>query len=91
MKIVVIGDIVVPCELLVEAAKHLDSHAEVVAVEWPNASRQEFQHRAQNLEKNGPTAEKVPGEAYEPRSLTPTFCSPISARSRRTSLLQGPG
>ena len=65
MKIVVIGDIVVPCELLVEAAKHLDSHAEVVAVEWPNASRQEFQHRAQNLEKNGPTAEKVPGEAYE--------------------------
>ena len=54
MKIVVIGDIVVPCELLVEAAKHLDSRAEVVAVEWPNASRQEFQHRAQNLEKNGP-------------------------------------
>lgn len=90
MKIVVIGDIVVPCELLVEAAKHLDSHAEVVAVEWPNASRQEFQHRAQNLEKNGPTAEKVPARPTS-RSLTPTFCSPISARSRRTSLLQGPG
>lgn len=65
MKIVVIGDIVVPCELLVEAAKSLDANAEVVAVEWPNASRQEFQHRAQNLEKNGPTAEKVPSEAYE--------------------------
>ena len=65
MKIVVIGDIVVPCDLLVEAAKSLDPEADVVAVEWPNATRQEFQHRAQNLEKNGPTAEKVPDEAYE--------------------------
>ena len=34
MKIVVIGDIVVPCDLLVEAAKKLDQDAEVVAVEW---------------------------------------------------------
>lgn len=65
MKILVIGDIVVPCDLLVEAAKTLDSTAEVVAVEWPNASRQEFQHRAQNLEKNGPTAEKIPDEAFK--------------------------
>ena len=86
MKIVVIGDIVVPCELLVEAAKHLDSHAEVVAVEWPNASRQEFQHRAQNLEKNGPTAEKVPpavtqrsrtasGGRTTPTAATPPPCA----------------
>ena len=29
MKIVVIGDIVVPCDLLVEAAKSLDADAEV--------------------------------------------------------------
>ena len=64
MKIVVIGDIVVPCDLLVEAAKSLDARADVVAVEWPNASRQEFQRRAQNLEKSGPEAEKVPDEAY---------------------------
>lgn len=65
MKIVVIGDIVVPCDLLVEAAKKLDQDAEVVAVEWKSETRQEFQHKAQNIEKNGPTAEKVPDEAYE--------------------------
>ena len=65
MKIVVIGDIVVPCDLLVEAAKTLDDAAEVVAIEWPCASRQEFQHRSQNLEKNGPEAEPVPDEVYE--------------------------
>ena len=83
MKIVVIGDIVVPCELLVEAAKHLDSHAEVVAVEWPNASRQEFQHRAQNLEKNGPTAEKVPGEAYEQVDLFDAAAAPQKERQEK--------
>ena len=65
MKIVVVGDIVVPCDLLVEAAHSLSEDAEVVAVEWPNATRQEFQHRAQNLEKNGPEAERVPDEVYE--------------------------
>lgn len=65
MKIVVVGDIVVPCDLLAEAAKSLDDGAEVVTVEWPNASRQEFQHRAQNLEKNGPEAEPVPDEVYK--------------------------
>lgn len=65
MKIVVIGDIVVPSSLLVEAAKTLDADAEVVAVEWKTETRQEFQRRAQNLEKNGPTAEKVPAEAYK--------------------------
>lgn len=65
MKIVVIGDIVVSCDLLVEAAQSLDAAAEVVAIEWPNASRQEFQRRAQNLEKNGPEAEPVPQAAYE--------------------------
>lgn len=64
MKILVIGDIVVPCELLVEAAQSLDADAEVVAVEWPNASRAEFQARAQNLEKNGPEAEEIPAEAF---------------------------
>lgn len=65
MKIVIIGDIVVPCDLLVEAARSLDENAEVVPVEWVCATRQEFQHRAQNLEKNGPEAEEVPAEAYE--------------------------
>lgn len=65
MKIVVVGDIVVPCDLLVEAARTLDDSAEIVAVEWKCESRQEFQHRAQNLEKNGPDAEEVPADVYE--------------------------
>lgn len=52
-------------DLLVEAAKKLDQDAEVVAVEWKSETRQEFQHKAQNIEKNGPTAEKVPDEAYK--------------------------
>ena len=82
MKIVVIGDIVVPCELLVEAAKHLDSHAEVVAVEWPNASRQEFQHRAPEPREERSDWEGS-GRGVLPESPTLTFCSPISARSRR--------
>ena len=67
MKIVVIGDIVVSCDLLVEAAKSLveGEGSEIQAIEWHTESRQDFQHRAQNIEKNGPTAEKVPAEAYE--------------------------
>lgn len=66
MKIVVIGDIVVPCALLVEAAHTIAGEKEhtVKAIEWPCETRQEFQHRSQNLEKNGPTAEKVPDEVY---------------------------
>lgn len=66
MKIVVIGDIVVPRELLVEAAQFLgDSDQNVIVpILWPAETRQEFQKKAQNLEKNGPTAEKVPDEAY---------------------------
>lgn len=66
MKIVVIGDIVVSCELLIEAAGKLPggSH-EICAVEWKSDSRQEFQKKALNIEKNGPSAEKVPEEAYE--------------------------
>ena len=67
LKILVIGDIVVPCELLVEAAHTIagDKEHTVKAVEWPCESRQEFQRRSLNLEKNGPTAEKVPDEAYQ--------------------------
>ena len=44
MKILVIGDIVVSCDLLVEAAKSLPGgEHEVVAVEWKSETRQEFQ------------------------------------------------
>lgn len=65
MKIVVIGDVVVSPDLLAEAARSLDADAEVIALEWKCANRQEFQRRAQNLEKNGPEAEEVPERAYE--------------------------
>jgi D-3-phosphoglycerate dehydrogenase len=66
MKIVVIGDIVVPRELLVEAAETLEEPGQdtIVPILWPAQTRQEFQSKAQNLEKNGPTAEKVPEEVY---------------------------
>ena len=66
MKILVIGDIVVSCDLMTEAAKSLPGgEHEVVALEWKNESRQEFQRRAQNIEKNGPTAEQPPEEAFK--------------------------
>lgn len=66
MKIVVIGDIVVPCALLEEAAHAIaGEQAHTVApILWPCESRQEFQRRSLNLEKNGPTAEPAPPEAY---------------------------
>ena len=66
MKIVVIGDIVVPCGLLEEAAHSLAVGKEhtVKSILWPCEDRKEFQRRSQNLEKNGPTAEPVPQEAY---------------------------
>jgi D-3-phosphoglycerate dehydrogenase / 2-oxoglutarate reductase len=66
MKILVIGDIVVSCELLIEAAESLGEPGQntIVPLLWPAETRQEFQRKAQNLEKNGPTAEKVPEEAY---------------------------
>jgi D-3-phosphoglycerate dehydrogenase len=67
MKIVAIGDIVVQCDLLAEAAKSLlgDNKGTVVSVEWPCENRQEFQRKTFNIEKNGPTAEEVPQQAYE--------------------------
>ncbi len=55
MKILVIGDIVVSCDLLVEAAKSLPGgEHEVGADEWERETRQEFQKKALNIEKNGP-------------------------------------
>lgn len=52
MKILVIGDIVVSCDLLVEAAKSLPGgEHEVVAVEWKSETRQEFQKKALNMRK----------------------------------------
>lgn len=66
MKIVVIGDIVVPLKLLIEAAESLGEPGQnqITPVLWPSQTRQEFQKKAQNIEKNGPTAEKAPEEAY---------------------------
>lgn len=48
MKIVVIGDIVVPCELLVEAAEFLGGSDQnrIVPIRWPAETRQEFQKKA---------------------------------------------
>ncbi len=66
MKIVVVGDIVVSCALLDEAARSLGNSEDmtIVPVFWSSESRQEFQKKAQNIEKNGPTAEKVPQKLY---------------------------
>jgi len=65
MKILVIGDVVVSVDLLVEAARSLDEHAEIETCCWDTGARDEFNRHSLNIEKNGPTAEKIPHEAYE--------------------------
>lgn len=67
MKITVVGDIVVSCSMLKEAAKTLKTNDEIEVKEilWPTESRKDFQKKALNIEKNGPNAEKVPPELYE--------------------------
>lgn len=65
MKILVIGDVVVSVDLLVEAARSLDEHAEIKTCYWDTGARNEFNRHSLNIEKNGPTAEKIPEEAYE--------------------------
>ncbi|HWR31130.1 MAG TPA: 2-hydroxyacid dehydrogenase [Negativicutes bacterium] len=84
MKIVVIGDIVVPLKLLSEAAESLGQPGQnqIVPILWPSQTRQEFQKKAQNIEKNGPMAEKVPEEAYreiEDADILLTHFCPIPA------------
>lgn len=67
MKIVVVGDIVVESELLEAAAKKLrtEEPVKIVRCFWPSEDRLDFRRKAQNLELNGPTAEKAPEELYE--------------------------
>ena len=65
MKILVIGDVVVSLDLLVEAAKSLVPDAEIVTTYWDTGARNEFSRHSLNIEKNGPTAEKIPEDAYE--------------------------
>ncbi|MDO4197139.1 MAG: hypothetical protein Q4D33_13455, partial [Prevotellaceae bacterium] len=65
MKFLVIGDVVVPVDLLVEAAKTLDPDAEIEASYWDTGARSEFNKHSLNLEKNGPSAERPPADAYE--------------------------
>lgn len=81
MKVLVIGDIVVPPELLREAAIELVPDAEIVVKEWPCTTRQEFQARAQNLEENGPDAEIIPDDVFtaaaDAQIILTHFC-PIS-------------
>jgi D-3-phosphoglycerate dehydrogenase len=84
MKIIVIGDIVVSRELLAEAAESLGNPGQntIVPILWPAETRQEFQRKAQNLEKNGPTAEKVPEEVYreiEDADIVLTHFCPVPA------------
>lgn len=64
MKILVIGDVVVSVDLLVEAARSLDAHAAIETCYWDTGARDEFNRHSLNIEKNGPTAEKIPDEAY---------------------------
>ena len=65
MKLLVIGDVVVSLDLLVEAAKSLVPDAEIVTTYWDTGARNEFNRHSLNIEKNGPTAEKIPEDAYE--------------------------
>lgn len=67
MKIVVVGDIVVPTELLEEAASKLQTEEEkqIVSCTWETTDRLDFRRRAQNLELNGPEAEEAPKELLD--------------------------
>jgi len=65
MKILVIGDVVVPVELLVEAAQSLVPDAEVITSYWDTGKREKFNRHSQNIEKNGPSAERIPEDAFE--------------------------
>lgn len=67
MKVVVVGDIVVAPSLLEEAAKELatDEKLDIVSIEWETKDRLDFRSKAQNLELNGPEAEKAPEQLYK--------------------------
>jgi D-3-phosphoglycerate dehydrogenase len=66
MKIVVVGDIIVSCELLAEAVKNLNIEESVVVKEvyWSAVDRKDFQKKALHIETEGPTAEQPPVELY---------------------------
>lgn len=84
MKIVVVGDLIVSCELLQEAAKQLKPKEDITikTVYWPAKDRKDFQKKALHLETEGPEAEEVPVELYEEivdaEILLVHFC-PVSA------------
>lgn len=65
MKFLVIGDVVVSVDLLVEAVRSLDPEAEIETAYWDTGVRGEFNKHSLNLEKNGPTAETPPADAFE--------------------------
>lgn len=67
MKILVIGDRIVSCELLAEASQTLSINEEVIIkkVLWTSENRKDFQKKALNIEKNGPEAEEIPAEVYK--------------------------
>lgn len=67
MKIVVIGDRIVSEDLLADAVTRLnfDEELEIKALHWNTDDRLDFQKRALNLEKNGPTAEEPPQEVWD--------------------------
>ncbi len=67
MKVVVVGDIIVSCELLTEAAQKLNAKeaVTVVPVLWPAEDRKDFQKKALNLETHGPEGEAVPEALYQ--------------------------
>ncbi len=84
MKIVVVGDLIVSCELLAEAAKELKPNENITikTIYWPAKDRKDFQKKALHLETDGPEAEQAPPELYEEivdaEILLVHFC-PVSA------------
>jgi D-3-phosphoglycerate dehydrogenase len=68
MKIVVVGDIFVPVENMVEAAKKLNigsEELEIVDIVWETDGKKDFQKRALNMEENGADAESAPPKLLE--------------------------
>lgn len=86
MKVLVVGDAPVSEDLLAEAAAKLSINEPftITKLHWGSDSRQEFQKRALNIEKNGPSVEVPPSELV--RELEDTdflfvhFC-PLSAET----------
>ncbi len=66
MKLVIVGDIHVPCRNFREAIEKLNlEFDEIVELEWKVKDKEDFQKKILNIEKSGSSAEEPPQELYK--------------------------